>query len=207
MRNEIIKKYVDKYSLGVTDIENSLDLYEGYSKNMGFEDTIEQLIEKRLEDRVFVKVLDLGCGNGGFLSDLKKNFKDSVHTIGIDLLAPEKKPDEIVLGDALNSNWPSEVDFIFSFRVLHEIGEPEKIIEKAYNALAQGGKAFLSFRTMDLYIGQDGIAEIGTKEIKSLQKMVKSEKSSSFAVKGFEVSVKDSEGKSKVAGVNIFLEK
>ena len=171
MRNEIIKKYVDKYSLGVTDIENSLDLYEGYSKNMGFEDTIEQLIEKRLEDRVFVKVLDLGCGNGGFLSDLKKNFKDSVHTIGIDLLAPEK------------------------------------IIEKAYNALAQGGKAFLSFRTMDLYIGQDGIAEIGTKEIKSLQKMVKSEKSSSFAVKGFEVSVKDSEGKSKVAGVNIFLEK
>ncbi len=207
MRRETIKKYLEKYSLGVLEVENSIDLYNSYFRNMGFEEPIEEMVEKKLKDKVFVKVMDIGCGNGGFLSELKKMFDESVHTIGVDLLAAEKRPDEMVIGDALEANFPKEVDFIFSFRTMHEIGEPEKMVQKIYGSLAAGGKAFLSFRTMDLYVPGKGIAEIREKEIKALQKMVRSRRFSSFLVGGFEVSVKDGKGKSHVAGINVFLEK
>ena len=207
MRKEVVKKYVEKYTLGVTEVENSLEQYNSFFQNMGFKEKIEDLIEKRLKDKVFVKIMDLGCGNGGFLADLKKKFGEQIHTIGVDLLAPEKPPDESVLGDALEAEFPKEIDFVFSFRTLHEIGEPEKIVEKTQNALAEGGKAFLSFRTLDLYSGGKGIAEIQGKEIKQLQQMVRQRKLKGFSVNGFEVSVKDEKGKNQTAGVNIFLEK
>ena len=204
MRHEVVKKYVDKYSLGVVEIENSLESYNTFFRNMGFKETIEQLVEKRLEDRVFVRVLDIGCGNGGFLADLKKIFTENIHTIGMDLLAPEKHPDQVILGDALEAQFPIDVDFVFSFRSLHEIGEPEKMVEKIHNSLTKGGRAFLSFRTLDLYMDGKGIGEIGAKETKALQKMVRTRKLASFKVEGFEVSVNDEKGAKHTAGVNIF---
>ncbi|MFH1391405.1 MAG: class I SAM-dependent methyltransferase [Candidatus Diapherotrites archaeon] len=207
MRKEVVKKYVEKYTLGVTEVENSLEQYNSFFQNMGFKEKIEDLIEKKLEDKVFVRIMDLGCGNGGFLADLKEKFGEQVHTIGLDLLAPEKHPDESVLGDAIESEFPKEIDFVFSFRTLHEIGEPEKIVEKIQNSLAEGGKAFLSFRTMDLYSGGKGIAELQEKEVKQLKQMVRSRKLKGFSVSGFEVSVKDEKGKNQTAGVNLFLEK
>lgn len=207
MRNEVVKKYIDKYSLGVVENENSLEQYASFFRNMGFKETIEELIRKKLEEKVFVRVMDLGCGNGGFLAALKKEFDEQVHTIGIDLMAAEKHPDEMVIGDALEVLFPKEIDFVFSFRSLHEIGEPEKIVEKVYDSLAKNGKAFLSFRTMDLYAGGKGLAEIGEKELKQLTQMVRKGKLNSLKIKGFEVSVKDEKGKAHTAGVNIFLEK
>ncbi len=207
MRPETVKKYVEKYSLGVMETENSLEQYNSFFRNMGFKETIEQLIEKRLEDRVFVIVMDLGCGNGGFLADLKKTFDEEVHTVGVDLLAAEKMPGKMIIGDALEAEFPFEADFVFSFRSLHEIGEPEKMAEKIYSCLAEGGKAFLSFRTTDLYIGGPGLAELGEKDIKALQQMVRKSKFRNFKVKGFEVNVNDEKGKKVTAGVNIFLEK
>ena len=207
MRPEVVKKYVEKYSAGVVEVENSLAQYNSFYRNMGFSGGIEELIEKRLKEKVFIRVMDLGCGNAGFLHDLKRRFGESVHTIGVDLLAPEKAPDETVLGDALEVPFPKELDFVFSFRALHEIGGPEKIVEKVFQSLAKGGKAFLSFRTMDLYAGGEGIAEIGGKEVKALQKMVRSGKLKGFKVKGFEATVNDEKGGKLTAGVNVFLEK
>ncbi len=207
MRHETVKKYVDKYSLGVVEIQNSLESYNSFYKNMGFAEPIEKLIEDRLKDKVFVKVMDIGCGNGGFLRDLKKTFGAAVHTIGVDLLVPEKKPGQIVAGDALEAEFPKDVDFVFSFRSMHEIGEPEKMVGKIRSCLAPGGKAFLSFRTMDLYAGGIGLAELGSKEVKALQKMVRSRKLAGFSVNGFEVRVDAEGGKKRTAGVNIFLEK
>ncbi len=207
MRNEAVKKYVKKYSLGIVEVENSLERYNSFFRNMGFKETIEEMVEKRLEDRVFVTVMDIGCGNGGFLADLKKRFDEEVHTMGVDLLAAEKMPDKMVIGDALEAEFPFEVDFVFSFRSLHEIGAPEKMVEKIYSSLTSGGKAFLSFRTMDLYIGGKGLAELGEKEIKALQQMVRKSNFKNIKIKGFEVNVNDESGKKQTAGVNIFLEK
>ncbi len=207
MRRETIKKYLDKYSLGVVDIENSRESYNSFFKNMGFKETIEGLIEKRLEEKVFVRVMDIGCGNGGFLSDLKKIFDEGIHTIGVDLFTAEKAPDQIVVGDALDLELPVDVDFIFSFRALHEIGEPEKIVKKVYNSLAVGGKAFLSFRTLDICLGGKGIGEIHTKETSALQKMVQTRKLENFKVDGYEVTVNSEKGKKITAGVNVFLKK
>ena len=207
MRNEVIKKYVEKYSLGVVEIKNSLEQYNSFFKNMGFKEPIEKLIEERLKNKKVVKILDVGCGNAGFLAELNDLFGEKIHTIGVDLLAPEKPINEVILGDAVEVNFPKDVDFVFSFRTLHEIGEPEKIIKKIYSSLAKEGKAFLSFRTMDLYAGGKGIAELKAKEIKKLRKMVELGKLKEFNVSGFEVSIKDEKGNTHVAGVNVFLEK
>ncbi len=207
MRNDIVKKYLEKYSLGVVEIENSIEQYESFFKNMGFDKTIDEMISEKVKDKVFVKIMDLGCGDAGFLIDLKNKFDEAIHTIGVDLLVPTNKPDEMILGDALEAEFPKDVDFIFSFRALHEIGEPEKMVEKIHDSLAEGGKAFLSFRTMDLYMGKEGIAEISAKEVKTLSKMVSKGKLNNFSIKGFEASVKTHEGKNLIAGVNIFLEK
>ena len=207
MRGQILRKYLDKYSLGVVEVENSLEQYNSFFRNMGFKERIEDLVEKRLEENVFVKIMDLGCGDGGFLAELKKIFGDSIHTIGVDILACHKAPDEMITGDALHVTFPPDLDFVFSFRSMHEIGEPEKMIEKIHSSLAKGGKAFLSIRTMDMYVGGKGIAEIGEKEIKALQKMVRSGKLKGFKVKGFEATVNDEKGGKLTAGVNVFLEK
>jgi len=206
MREEVIKKYVEKYSLDVVDNHNSLGLYEGFFKNIGFNKTIKGMISEKIESQGKAKVMDIGSGDCGFLHDLKQIFGEKIETIGVDLLVPEKKPDKIIPGDALEIDFPKDIDFVFSFRALHEIGEPEKIVEKVYNCLAKNGKAFLSFRTADLYFGGSGIGEIGEKEIQQLQKMVKDGKFGGFNVKGFEVVVGDDK-ESIVAGVNIFLEK
>ncbi len=207
MRSGLVRKYVDKYSLGVVETGNSLRQYESFFRNMGIGKTIEQLIAEKLGQKPLVRVMDIGCGDGGFLLDIKGIFGERVHTIGIDLLAPEKEPDEAIVGDCLEVPFPKEADFVFSFRSLHEIGEPEKIVGKVHAALAPGGKAFLSFRTMDLYVGGVGIAELGEKEVKALQKMVRSRKLGGFSVQGFEVTVKDDKGKKHTAGVNVILEK
>lgn len=207
MRRETIKKYVEKYSLGVVDAKNSLDEYEKFFKNMGLAGTIRETVHQKITEQGRARVLDIGCGDGGFLADLKNIFNDKVETIGADLLAPEKKPDKMVVGDALEAEFPGNVDFVFSFRSLHEVGEPEKIIEKAYKCLALGGRAFLSFRTMDLYVGAVGIGEIGTSETKQLQQAVRKGKIKDFRLRGFEVRLTDENGKKFLAGVNIFLEK
>ncbi|VVB99723.1 Methyltransferase domain protein [uncultured archaeon] len=209
MRSEIAGKYMEKYSLGVVDAQNSLQSYNSYFRNMGFSGTIEELVKERLAKKSPVLILDIGCGNAGFLHGLKEIFGPKIRTIGIDLIEPpmENQPDEMFMGDAAETKFPEKIDFVFSFRALHEIGEPEKIVEKAYNCLAPGGKAFLSFRTMDLSTGQKGLEEIREKEIKSLLKMVRSRRLKGFRVEGFEVSVKDENGKKLTAGVNVFLEK
>ncbi|MEM4261772.1 MAG: class I SAM-dependent methyltransferase, partial [Candidatus Diapherotrites archaeon] len=160
----------------------------------------------KTKEKEKVLVLDIGCGNAGFLLDLKKIFKEKIETIGIDLLVPQNKPDKIIAGDALDVDFPKNVDFVFSFRALHEIGEPEKIVKKTYESLAEQGKAFLSFRTSDLYSDKQGIAEIQEKEIKELQEMVSKGFLENFKVSGFEVVL--GKGKEEIlAGVNIFLEK
>lgn len=207
MRREVVRKYLEKYSLGVVDTHNSLEQYEGFFKNMGFKETIKGLVHDKVLKHGRAVVLDLGCGDAGFLHDLKKIFGEKVETIGVDLLVPEKKPDRAVPGDALEAELPSNADFVFSFRALHEIGAPEKIVEKVYNCLAPGGKAFLSFRTADLYVGGVGIAEIGEKEIRQLQKMVSKGRLKEFKVNGFEAVLEDEKGGKVTAGVNVFLEK
>ncbi len=207
MRKETVKKYVKKYSLGLVEVENSIESYNSFFRNMGFPERIEELVRKKLEEKVFVRVMDIGCGNGGFLAGLKKLFDEGIHTIGVDLLAAENPPDEMIVGDAVEVPFPKEVDLVFSFRALHEIGFPEKIVEKVHNCLGRGGKAFLSFRTADLQAEGVGIAEIGEKEIKELQGMVRNRKLRGFKVNGFEVSVNSADGKKIVAGVNVFLEK
>ncbi len=226
MRREAVEKYLEKYSLGVVDAGNSLAQYDSFFRNMGFKEPIEDLIRKRLSEKGSpVKVMDIGCGNAGFLRDLKKMFGECVETIGVDLVEPADGGgvDEMVVGDALEMPFQDDVDFVFSFRSLHEIGEPEKIVEKVYNCLSPGGKAFLSFRTMGMYTmgvhtqlpekrsgnGGDGagLSELGEKEVKALQRMVRSRKLVGFRVSGFEVRVGDEKGKKHTAGVNVFLEK
>lgn len=84
-------------SRGITDYERFLSLSNRKQPS------IKQIVKKKLkEKRKKVNVLDVGCGSGVFLSELKKDFKEKINTEGISLARPltpnqvkklEKKPE------------------------------------------------------------------------------------------------------------------
>ena len=111
-------------------------------------------MEEALKKQKTVKILDVGCGEGQALAELKEKFGKQVKVCGIDLLPAKASLDEMVVGDALKKEWPKGCDLIISFRALHEIGNPEKVLEKAEKALIIGGKAILLFRAMEFNEGK-----------------------------------------------------
>ncbi|MBI5553122.1 MAG: class I SAM-dependent methyltransferase [Candidatus Diapherotrites archaeon] len=209
MRESVVRKYADQYALGVKDARNSLEQYNSFLHNAGIASSVEDLVRGALTRKPLVRVMDVGCGNGGFLRDLKTVFGKQVQTVGVDLVNPEFEPDEMRVGDALALEFSSDYDLIFSFRSLHEIGEPELITLKIYFALGKGGKAFLSFRTADFLSGSVGLAEITEHEISFLQRLAREKKLAGFSVNVKEVFFpqQPDSGKKTMAGVNVFLEK
>jgi len=111
-------------------------------------------IEKMIRERKQLRLLDIGCGNGVALKELKEAYKERVYCIGMDLKKPGvEKIDEFIEGNALEKDFPKNIDVVLSFRSIHEIGECKKILGKIRKCLAEKGQAFLSIRCQELKQG------------------------------------------------------
>ncbi len=166
-RDKQVKELTERYRTGVLDNHNSLEQYNGYLRNQGEPRTLQQLISNRLAKKPHLRVLDIGCGDAGALSELKKEFGDQLSVIGIDLVTPpQKKVDAFLPGDALSVPFPSECDVVFSFRALHEAGRIKDVIEKVLDCLAKDGVALLSIRVAEpvagkpVFLGQMTITDL-----------------------------------------------
>ncbi len=148
-----VKKYLGKYSHHVIIRDNDLHTYNHFLQNAGETKTIEDLIDQFLKTKTRVRVLDIGCGNGQALHELKERFSARIHTIGIDLLPLENPEmlDEFIQGDVHEAPLPQNCDLILSFRSLHEMGNLPPLIPRIALSLTQGGRAYLWVRMRDYF--------------------------------------------------------
>ena len=172
------------------DRENSLESYNIYLKNSGFNKTLEELVESIAKRKVTPVVLDIGCGNAGALNELKKLFGGKVIVKGIDLMPAEKKIDEFIQGSIIEEPLPRENDLVVSFRVLHEVGNIEKALSKIAECLAPLGKAVLSIRCQ----GFEGnkvkfLGRMTNQDLEFLQKITKKKRFNGVKVKGKEARI------------------
>ncbi len=142
------QKYREKYEQGVIRRDHTLSLYNQFLENLGEKQTLEDLVARILVRKKTVRILDVGCGNGNALAELKQLFGEKVYTLGIDLIPPDTKEnvDEFLEGDIHEVPIPHECDLILSFRALHEMGNLSKLIPKLARSLAHGGRAYLWIR-------------------------------------------------------------
>ncbi|MFA4907259.1 MAG: methyltransferase domain-containing protein [archaeon] len=204
-----------KYSSGIVEADCSLEKYDSFLKNAGANENLEGICLGIAERGGTARLLDIGCGNGKALWELKQKLWKKVWICGMDLVKPEFKLDEFIGGDALEKEFPCEADLIVSFRALHEIGFPEKILEKCCSALASGGRAILSFRAMEFregklaYLGEMKAEDIGFLEAVLEEKRFGECRAGGKTVYAFEEA--EREGKKGtvafIAGINVFLEK
>ncbi len=143
-----IHHYVEKYSLGVILRDNTLNEYNTFLRNLGEHSSLEKIAAEYVKRKGSCRILDIGCGNGQALHELKQHVSSLVHTIGIDLLPlhDHRMLDQFVQGNVHDVPLPSECDIIVSFRALHEIGSLEQLLPRVTRALGKSGRAYLWIR-------------------------------------------------------------
>jgi SAM-dependent methyltransferase len=93
-------------------------------------------------------VLDVGCGSGGFLFQLKKRWPNGYEILGTDVSGgpldhAESKGVPVVRGDFLNQGFSAPFDAITLWAVAEHLAEPSRFLEKAYGLLKPGGFCFV----------------------------------------------------------------
>lgn len=100
------------------------------------------------------RVLDIGCGTGRFLRDLRKHWGEATDLVGISAFdwrskrlrrKDAKKGINYLICDAQRlSRWPpSGFDVVVSVRSMQYMADPIAVIKGAYHVLKPGGFAFL----------------------------------------------------------------
>ncbi len=145
-------KYVERYSQGVILRDNTLREYNTFLHNLGEENPLEKIAAGHIQKNGLCRILDIGCGNGQALHELKQHVGSLVHTIGIDLLPLHDaiSLDEFTQGDALDTPFPMNCHLIVSFRALHEMGHFSSLLPRIARSLSSGGRAYLWIRMRDV---------------------------------------------------------
>ena len=146
------QKYVEHYAQGVILRDNTLNEYNTFLHNMGEEATLQKIAAGYVKRNGKCRVLDVGCGNGQALHELKQHVGSVVRTLGIDLLPlrDEKMIDEFIQGDVHEVPFPHDCHVIVSFRALHEMGGFSTLLPKFARALTPGGRAYLWVRMREM---------------------------------------------------------
>ena len=145
------KKYRERYAQGVILRDQTLKQYNTFLQNLGEHTPLEKLAGEYIQTKGACRILDIGCGNGQALHELKQHVSSLVHTAGVDLLPLEDASmlDEFIQGDVHTVPLPRECDIIVSFRALHEMGNFSTLLPRIAHALARGGRAYLWIRFRD----------------------------------------------------------
>lgn len=204
-------KYLARYSQGVILRDNSLREYNAFLRNLDENTPLEKLAAQYIQKYGKCRVLDVGCGNGQALHELKQHVGSLVHTLGIDLL-PLSNPrmlDEFVEGDVHEVPIPQNCHIILSFRALHEMGSLDALLPKLASALAPGGRAYLWVRMREWIENRIHlVGEMSEQEEKSLLQMgqQKDLHGAKILVEPFEQTIGDeSRHVSFVAGYAVLL--
>jgi 2-polyprenyl-3-methyl-5-hydroxy-6-metoxy-1,4-benzoquinol methylase len=94
-------------------------------------------------------VLDVGCGSGAFLFQLKQRFPHDYQILGTDVSGPPldyaaSQAVSVARGNFLELAFKeTKVDAITFWAVLEHLSEPKRFVEKAASLLKEGGLCFV----------------------------------------------------------------
>ncbi len=147
------QKYRERYAQGVILRDQTLKQYNTFLQNLGENTPLEKMAAEYIRQKGSCRILDIGCGNGQALHEVKQHVSSLVHTVGVDLLPLEdsRMLDEFIQGDVHTVPLSRECDIIVSFRALHEIGNFSTLLPRIAHALAPGGRAYLWIRFRDAH--------------------------------------------------------
>lgn len=190
----------------LTDRHNSLQKYNFFLKNIGVEEKLEEMIAGIVKENGHAKILDIGCGDGGALKELKQVFGEKVIVCGVDALEAQGL-DWFEKKDAAKAVLPKNCDLVVSFRSLHEIAHLKKVFEKISESLAAGGMAILSIRC-EQEVGKKILlhGNLEKKDLDFLKKIKKQEQFNGLKALIIDVFQQTSAGEI-LSGVNVFLHK
>ena len=108
------------------------------------------IIEATIDVNGSARVLDIGCGTGHALEDLKKMYGNKVETVGVTAkkFGNYENVDKVFYGDAQSlqriDGLPSDYfDFAFSVHAVDYMADPLAFLKGAYASLREGGVAYL----------------------------------------------------------------
>lgn len=136
---------MNKLKYELTDRANSLQKYNFFLKNMGAQETLEEMVQQIIDEKKKAKIFDIGCGEAGALKELKQLFGKKVTVCGADAIKTTGL-DEFVFGNAAKKSFPAKCELVISFRALHEIANLKTVFEKISKSLSTGGLVILSIR-------------------------------------------------------------
>ena len=98
------------------------------------------------------KVIDLGCGNGGYTLELLRYFKN---VKGVDYYVEPKSEckKNFIKDDVLKFKNKERVNLIFCSSVIEHIKEENRLLRNIYDNLKDGGKLYLSFPPFYSFVG------------------------------------------------------
>ncbi len=109
-------------------------------------------IIKNIKRKKIIKILEIGCNNGAFLSKLRqcceKNFPQfefRLSGVDIDKVGVENSVDDKLnlfhgLAENISSELQNEYDLIVHFELIEHLINPKKFVESIYDMLIDGGK-------------------------------------------------------------------
>lgn len=137
-----------KYASGVVVDDQTLARYDSFLSTVRPGWSLQKLVQSLLQHKNVVRVLDVGCGSGRALHELKTFFGSALVTLGIDAVAwPARAAlDSFTEGDVHQIILPSNIDLLVSFRSVHEMASLPTLIPRLVQCLSVGGLAILSIR-------------------------------------------------------------
>ncbi len=104
------------------------------------------------------KLLEVGCGRGDYLRELKKHRKVEVTGLELNHLALEGNEDLDIRLESIQEHaslFPDSYDFVCSYQVLEHLSFVEEIISAMTTCLKPGGQLLISVPNNDGFIGKN----------------------------------------------------
>jgi SAM-dependent methyltransferase len=128
---------------------------EGQSASFsGYYDTPRLGLLALMANRQISRVLEIGCGAGANLGEVKKRFP-ACHATGVEVRADAAqvaltsgRADQVVCGDALDVKQvalaPASFDLVICSHVLEHFAQPELLLARVRDWLAPGGQVLVA---------------------------------------------------------------